>query len=174
MKIKQNLNQFKKIFEIHLIKLKSYEKTIKKNNFSLQKTIIEFKKSLNIIFKYHRKNNQILFLGLPDNINFKLNKTKHIIIPITSNLRKTNYFTKIKKKPDLIVVFCKNDLNYELFLQKEFFHDIPIVEFSNIDKMNKLSNICYKIPCNINSNKNSNNLFFSIIHNLLKINSINL
>lgn len=174
MKIKQNLNQFKKIFEIHFIKLKSYEKTIKKNNFNLQKTIIEFKKALNIIFKYHKKNSRILFLGLPKDINFKLNKTNHVIVPATSNLRKTNYFTKIKKKPNLIVIFCKNDLNYELFLQKEFFHNIPIIEFSNNNKINKLSNICYKIPCNINSNKSSNTLFFSIIHNLLKINNINL
>lgn len=187
MKIKQNLNHFKKLFEVQLIKSKIYEKTLKKKNLknfsdlNLHKTAINFKKSLKIIFKYHKRNNKILFLGTPENFIFELKNTNHIMIPLISNLRKINYKTilknhlkiknqivNIKKKPDLIVLFSKNNLNYKLFLEKEFFSNIPMIEFSN-NKTKTFSNSCYHVAGNTNfkHNKNVNNLFFSIICNLL-------
>ena len=68
----------KRIFELQLIKSKTYIPYIKSFNFkkpkqNLTNNIIDLKRALNIIFKYHKYNKHILFIGSPTIIENLIN-----------------------------------------------------------------------------------------------------
>ena len=73
--------QFKQILKLHLLKYRTYEQSLKNNNFNLvteltlNQIIINFKKILQVIFQYHSQNKRILFIGIPKKLELKINKT---------------------------------------------------------------------------------------------------
>ena len=111
-------NNFKKVFDLKLIKNKIYNKNY-----------LNIKKNLKIIYKFHTKNKKILFLGINKKINFfvKLLKKNPNHTYITNNiwlngilsnsavfkhlclLKKKNLFTFLfnfkSQKYNLIVIF---------------------------------------------------------------------
>ena len=87
--------EFKQILKLHLLKHKTYEQPLVKNNdknlvtdLTLNETIFNLKKALQIIFQYHTKNKRILFIGVPTKLESKINKTtNHVAIPQDLNIQ---------------------------------------------------------------------------------------
>lgn len=197
MKLIKNKINSKKIFKLHLIKSKTYEQPMKKKTFkslpniAIRDIMLNFKKSLNLIFKYNKKNKRILFIGNPKVIEDKINNdTIHTSITnydkntlnkgvITNNLVansvklnkylfKNNKFilSKLLKKPELIVIF-KQQQNNNL-IKESTVSKIPVIEFnSNLERNNW--NYNYSIPGNLNltENKIINNIYFIVFNSLL-------
>lgn len=183
----------KHIFELQLIKSKTYTPYIKNYNFkkpklNLSNTVIDLKRALNIIFKYHKYNKRILFIGSPQIIENLINlNTIHTSIPyhlylknktIISNYlckniilnkhlfnQKKFFLSKITKKPELIVIFNNNEKkfkNKEINVMK-----IPLIEFNSVEQRNKIN---YNILNNIEFNKNINNIFFTVLNSIFSNN----
>lgn len=86
--------QFKQILKLHLLKYRTYEQSLKNNNFNLltqltlDQIIINFKKVLQVIFQYHNKNKRILFIGIPKKLESKINKTtNHVAVSNSFNIQ---------------------------------------------------------------------------------------
>jgi ribosomal protein S2 len=197
MKLIKNKINSKKIFKLHLIKSKTYEQPMKKKTFkslpniAIRDIILNFKKSLNLIFKYHKNNKRILFVGNPKVIEDKINNdTIHTSVQnydkntlnkgvITNNLIansvklnkylfKNNKFilSKWLKKPELIVIFKKQQDNN--LIKESTVSKIPVIEFNCNLKRNNW-NYNYSIPGNLNltENKIINNIYFIVFNSLL-------
>lgn len=184
MKLKQTKIKSRQLIELHLIKSRIYEQSIKKNiSENITKTILNFKKSLNIIFKFHQHNKQILFIGTPQYLNTKLKQTNHFGVSplfktrklqisktLTSNLTTKDLITKNKKKPNLIVVFSdNNNSKYQNIIQEGFVYKIPTIEFSNTTQK-QYQRYGYSITNHNDKkfNKNIYNIFFKIINAMFK------
>jgi ribosomal protein S2 len=197
MKLIKNKINSKKIFKLHLIKSKTYEQPIKKKTFkslpniAIRDIMLNFKKSLNLIFKYHKNNKRILFLGNPKVIEDKINNStihtsisnyektslnKEVItnnfiansIKLNKYLFKNNKFilSKLIKKPELIVIFKQQQNNHLIKESKVL--KIPVIEFNcNLKRNNWHYN--YSIPGNLNltENKIINNIYFIVFNSLL-------
>lgn len=197
MKLIKNKINSKKIFKLHLIKSKTYEQSMKKKTFkslpniAIRDIMLNFKKSLNIIFKYHKNNKRILFIGNPKVIEDEINNnTIHTSISnydknivnkgiITNNfiansvklnkyLFKNNKFmlSKLLKKPELIVIFKQQQTNH--LIKESTVSKIPIIEFNcNLNRNDW--NYNYSIPGNLNltENKIVNNIYFIVFNSLL-------
>ena len=197
MKLIKNKINSKKIFKLHLIKSKIYEQPLKKKTFkslpnvAIRDIMLNFKNSLNLIFKYHKNNKRILFIGNPKIIEDKINNTtihtsianydKNILnnglitnnfiansIKLNKYLFKNNKFilSKLLKKPELIVIF-KQQHNNQL-IKESTVSKIPIIEFNhNLKRNNWQYN--YTIPGNLNltESKIVNNIYFIIFNSLL-------
>jgi ribosomal protein S2 len=197
MKLIKNKLNSKKIFELHLIKAKTYEQPMKKKTFkslpniAISDIMVNFKKSLNIIFKYHKNNKRILFLGNPKIIEDKINSstihtsmsnfdltsingigTNKLIansVKLNKYLFKNNnkfILSKLKKKPELIVMFKPSQNNH--LIKESLVSKIPIIEFNCNWKRNNW-NYSYNVPGNLNltENKVVDNIFFIIFNSLL-------
>lgn len=135
--------EFKQILKLHLLKHRTYEQPSVKNNnmnlvtdLTLNETIFNLKKALQIIFQYHIKNKRILFVGVPTKLESKINRTtNHVAIPQDLNIQglisnrsnknlisakqinkqKTvqfkSLFPKLSKKPDLVVVVAHEKMD---------------------------------------------------------------
>ena len=135
--------EFKQILKLHLLKHKTYEQSSIKNintnpvtDLTLNETIFNLKKSLQIIFQYHARNKRILFIGVPTKLESKINKmTNHVAVPKDLNIQglisnrsnrnlvstkqttkqKTIKFKsllpKLSKKPDLVVVVAHEKID---------------------------------------------------------------
>jgi hypothetical protein len=86
--------QFKQILKLHLLKYRTYEQSLKNNNFNLvteltlNQIIINFKKILQVIFQYHSQNKRILFIGIPKKLELKINKTtNHVAVSKSFNIQ---------------------------------------------------------------------------------------
>lgn len=109
MKIKKAL-KFKRILQFYFLNSLQYKNKIStkkiKTNFDLliKKHIKNLRSYLNLIFEYHQTKKNILFIGLPQKLNLKINKlTNHLAI---DDFKKISNKIKIKpfKKPDIIVI----------------------------------------------------------------------
>jgi ribosomal protein S2 len=151
--------------------------------------MLNFKKAMHIIFKYHKNNKRILFVGVPQIIETKLNlMTKHIAVPNSFNiqglflnksilkgitlkqqlLKNKNYLlSKISNKPDLIVVF--NEEKDQQLVKDSYISRIPVIKF-NSNLQEKYWKHSYDIPGNIrpNNSKTVDNIFFIILNAILK------
>lgn len=126
----------KHILKLYLLKYGTHEQTVLKNNvmnsdieFTLNEIMLDFKKALQIVFQYHARNKQILFIGAPMNLESRINKTtRHVAISKNVNMHNliSNYshenlaksklvnkqqinqfkpsLSKPLKRPDLIVI----------------------------------------------------------------------
>lgn len=197
MKLIKNKINSKKIIKLHLIKSKTYEQPIKKKTFkslpdiSIRDIMLNFKKSLNIIFKYHKNNKRILFIGNPKVIEDEINSNtihtsisnydKNIInkriitnnfiansVKLNKYLFKNNKFmlSKLLKKPELIVIFKQQQNNH--LIKESTVLKIPTIEFNCNLKRNNW-NYNYNIPGNFNltENKIINNIYFIVFNSLL-------
>jgi len=151
--------EFKQILKLHLLKHKTYEQSSIKNNnmnlvtdLTLNETIFNLKKALQIIFQYHISDKRILFIGVPTKLESKINKTtNHVAIPQDINIqglisnRSNNNLVSVKqtskqntlkfrsllpklfKKPDLVVVVTHEKIDA---IQKECaVAKLPIINF---------------------------------------------
>ena len=151
--------EFKQILKLHLLKHRTYEQPLGKNNstgfitdLTLNETIYNLKKALQIIFQYHIRNKRILFIGVPTKLEAKINKaTNHVAVPqdmniqgLISNSSNKNSISvkqmnnqkiikfkallpKLARKPDLVVVVAheKTDaIHKECVVAK-----LPIINF---------------------------------------------
>lgn len=155
--------EFKQILKLHLLKHKTYEQSLIKNNnmalvtdSSLNETIFNLKKALQIIFQYHIKNKRILFVGVPTKLESKINKiTNHVAIPqdlnvqgLISNRSNKNLISvkqtdkqksakfksllpKLLKKPDLVVVVAHDKV--EAIYKECAVAKLPIINFKTED-----------------------------------------
>lgn len=161
MKIKKI--KFKQILKLHLLNSRVYEYSTKKNNLNLltiAQVLSDLKKALSVIFQYHKAGKQILFIGVPKNLELKINKiTNHIAVPKNFNLQGVIVnnnkqllskiapkllLPKLFKKPDLIVLFShekKQNIINESYVAK-----VPIILFIDHSEIKDswLSN-CYNL-----------------------------
>ena len=86
--------KFKQLLKLQLIKLKSYEQSIKKTSFNdsvnvnLDQILADIKKALRIIFQYHQAKKRILFIGFPYKLELKINHlTNHVAVPFNFNIQ---------------------------------------------------------------------------------------
>jgi hypothetical protein len=97
---------------------------------------------LQIIFQYHTKNKLILFIGLPKNLSYKINKlTSHISLSKYSNLQgvisnsnksagalyglESSLEQKIAKKPCL--VFLMDHVKMDSIIKESYLAKIPLI-----------------------------------------------
>lgn len=155
--------KFKQVLKLHLLNSKIYEHGTKKENSSfltdlnLNKTISEFKKSLNVIFEYHQLNKKILFVGLPPKLELKINqRTHHVAVGrnvelqslLTNNLKSVKFskgvkqsaafkhsfnlsLAKFSQRPDLIVLSVYEKKQKTII--ENNFAKIPLVIFNSND-----------------------------------------
>lgn len=139
----------KQILKLHLLNSRAYEYMMKPTesgfvtDFKLIQIISDFKKVLHVIFEYHQANKQILFVGVPNRLESKINKlTRHAAVGatfdlqaiISRSLQTTNslknaklLMPKLAKKPDLIVLLAhekKQNITAESNVAK-----IPVIVF---------------------------------------------
>jgi len=151
--------EFKQILKLHLLKHRTYEQSAGKNNstslitdLTLNETIFNLKKALQIIFQYHIRNKRIFFIGVPTKLEAKINKaTNHVAIPQDMNIQGfisnssnknsisakqmgnqkvikfKSLLPKLAKKPDLVVVVAheKTDAIYKECVVAK----LPIINF---------------------------------------------
>lgn len=182
MKIKK-LKLSQKLLELYLLKLRTYEQfDVRLKNISIvnvNHTLTCFKKALKILFKFHRKNKKILFLGLNGFILKKINKeTIHMAIPSKIKLQnvlsnKTNIkdnskysLLKLKKKPKLIIILDKID-HYSSLLNESFMLKIPTITFGKSFTLKKNA-LLYNIPTATEFLLTNKNLFYNCLKFLFK------
>jgi len=200
MKLEKAKIKYKRLFELHLIKSRIYEQSIEKNmsknlpDVNLSNIMLNFKKALQVIFKYHSNNKRILFLGVPKVIETTLNaQTNHTALSNSFNVKKlqlsksiknsirfsariagtekTSALPKLTTKPDLLVIFDQSllDSKYEGIIKEAYVARIPVIKFNDASQ-ERYRKHCYGIPGNFNSasTKIVDNIFFTIINSMLK------
>jgi hypothetical protein len=149
MKIKKF--KFKQILKLHLLKSRTYEQAVKKNNsnflvdINLTKIINNLKQALQVIFYYHQADKRILFIGVPKKLELKINRlTNHVAVPrdfnlqgiISNNFKSSNikketgsksFLPKLSKKPDLVVLF----FHEKNIVSESYFAKVPLIIFNN-------------------------------------------
>ena len=189
MKINNNKIKTKQLLKLHIIKFRVYENH--KNsldylpNINTAEIVIKLKKSINIIYNFHKNKKKILFIGIPKLIEKKINlETNHIAVPEFYNMlglfinkpilknqsiqkNKLFSFSKLNSKPDLILIF--NSDNEDLIIKESYKSKIPVIKFnSNFNLKNKNLFNLYEVPGNLNFSKKSiDDLFFKIINSIL-------
>ena len=179
--------EFKQILKLHLLKHKTYDRFFAKNNdanlitnSTLNETLFNLKKALQITFQYHKQSRQILFVGVPKKLKEKINKTtNHIAVAQTINIQglvsnnsneklanvkqinKQNMLEfkalspKLLKKPDLIVII-KSEKAYAI--EKEcVVARLPFISLTSFG-LPKEANPSYQ--CNFQSTSGNSNLVF--------------
>lgn len=152
--------KFKQILKLHLLSSRGYEYVTQKTNsrfltdFNLTQVISDFKKALHIIFKYHKANKKILFVGVPQKLEKKINRrTYHVAVGsnfelqgvIFNNLsslkvgKLAKYFfsntqvklliPKLTKKPDLVVIFSHE--KKQSFTLESNIAKVPVIVFES-------------------------------------------
>lgn len=197
MKIKKNKNKTKALLKHYIITNRIYETELKKPNYELpainaSEIILNLKKATKIIFEFHKKKKTILFVGLPKNIETKINvQTHHYAIPKmfnlfgvfvnSSSIKNFNFkyfitrqdapivISKVQNKPDLIVILESIEKN--AIIKESYKSKIPVIQFNDtVTKKTKDKYELYKVPGNFNFNKKfTHNLFFKMINSVLFI-----
>jgi len=191
--------EFKQILKLHLLKHRTYDQPFIKNNnmnpvtdSTLNETIFNLKKALQIVFQYHVKNKRILFIGVPTKLESKINKTtNHVAIPqdlniqgLISNRSNKNVIgtkqinkqkiikfksllPKLDKKPDLVVVVAHEKI--EAIYKECVVAKLPIINFKTEDISKETwSTYSYDLQLSPkNSNLMTNKNLFSIGLNFL-------
>ena len=174
----------KQILSLYLLKSKIYEQIIvkKTSNVLFRSCLIEmlvgFKKALQVIFNYHEKNKLILFIGLPESLRVKINKSSmHIALSKDANIEgrlsdiskdnnllhnsslgKTS-LASLKKKPYLIVLV--NHCNMDAIVKESYLSKIPLICVNNdYEKKSFFYSNIYKVSIGQNFFQVLNNFFF--------------
>jgi len=179
----------KQILKLHLLNSRSYEYMMKSTDsglltdFKLIQIISDFKKVLHVIFEYHRADKRILFVGVPNKLEFRINKfTQHAAVDNTFELQSFGSFSlktvnllkntkslmpKLAKKPDLIVLLShekKQNIIAESNVAK-----IPVIVFDGVasSPLNS-SKGSYNLRGLGGSSSSEKNLFFLGLNFLFK------
>lgn len=167
--------KFKQILKLHLLNSRAYECATQRVNsgfltdFSLMQVISDFKKALHIIFKYHKANKKVLFVGVPKRLEEKINRrTHHVAVDqnfelqgvISNNLSSSklgklatyssprvyinSLIPKLTKKPDLVVIFS-HEKKQTLILESNI-AKVPVIIFESAKSLSTFeSNNLYTI-----------------------------
>jgi ribosomal protein S2 len=188
----------KQILSLYLLKSKTYEQVIAKKTSNLlvrsclTEILVSFKKSLQIIFNYHEKKKLILFVGLPESLRSKINKsTMHMALSKYSNLQGSvsnvskdknslhdslgDNLLSIKSgtKPYLIVLV--DHTNMDSIVKESYLAKIPLICVNtNYDKKNFFYRNIYKVFISQNLLQLLNNFFFVGLSFLFKQSRIKL
>lgn len=194
--------QFKQILKLHLLKHRTYEQSLKNNNFNLitevtlNQIIINFKKILQVIFQYHNQNKRILFVGIPKKLELKINSTtNHVAVSdsfniqglISNNLNMNKQDIKHENKHRLfgfksllpklskrpdLVVLVSHDKKSNL-LKECFVAKIPVVNFETENDSKEIWSIySHKVQLSNNGLVHNKNLFFIGLNFIFKISKI--
>ena len=162
--------QSKQILSLYLLKSKVYNQAILNDTSSslsksyLIEILASFKKALQIIFQYHTKSKLIVFVGAPENLRIKINRsTRHVALSkyedfqkiVFSGFRDKNLF-KGGKKPYLIVLI--DHVNFDEVIKETYLAKIPLICINSVS--NSSSYINYKVYFNHGSLQYSHSLFF--------------
>ena len=108
---------------------------------------------------------------MPDFLDFRNKLTINSYISKTLKLNKHLFnnknflLSKLKKKPELIVMF--NHIQKESVIKETTLAKIPIIEFNaNRDRENWSYNYAVQGSMNINKNKTIDNIFYIILNSL--------
>lgn len=171
----------KQIISLYLLKSKTYDSVISKKNISnslvkshLTEILASFKKSLHIIFQYHKKNKLILFIGLPENLRTKINKsTHHVALSKFVNLKGSNFsvsknenFLKDNKKPYLIILI--DHVNMDEVIKESYLAKIPLICINTVSNKYSFAHVNYKVSLNHNPFQSLHSLFFVGLNFLFK------
>lgn len=171
----------KQILSLYLLKSKTYDSVISKKNISssfvnlhFSETLTGLKKALRLIFQYHKKNKLILFIGLPENLRIKLNKsTCHVAVSKFVNLKGINFnvsknekFFKNNKKPYLIILV--DHTNMDEIIKKSYLAKIPLVCLNGVSEKYSFAHINYKVSLHYNLFQSLHNFFFVGLNFLFK------
>jgi ribosomal protein S2 len=168
MKIKKF--KFKQILKLHLLKSRTYEQFVKKNNFdylidvNLNQTITNIKKALHIIFKYDETGKRVLFIGIPKKLEYKINKiTNHVAVPSNFNVQGliSSDLKSLKSKENNKQILFKTHSN--LLFPKLLSKPDLVVIFSHDKKHNTISeSYRAKIPViTLDNDLDSRNTWYS-------------
>lgn len=188
MKIKKF--KFKQILKLHLLKSRTYEQFVKKNNFdylidiNLNQTIANIKKALHIIFKYNETGKRVLFVGIPKSLEYRINKTtNHAAVPDNFNVqgilstdlkllkdKGNNNQTLFKNSPKFLLpkLLVKPDLvvifsheKKQNIVSESYRAKIPVITLDNDqDFMNTWYSHCVNTENNLPASNNNKHIFF--------------
>jgi len=194
MKLKNFKHQ--QILKLHLLKSGIIQNSIKAKNQhnllsdeNLNQIFTDFKTVLHLILKYHKANKNILFIGIPKNLEIKINNlTNHVAIPTTFNLQSLflnisssrklslnknvknchkTLLPKLQRKPDLLVIFSlNNDCTSNLLTSQAV--KIPVIMFGPRSK-NFQQKSCYTVAEIQKDSIANKNLFFIGLNFLIKV-----
>jgi len=187
--------KIKQLLKLNLLRSKVYEQPIKKIKFdnlidaNLNQIITDIKKALQIIFHYNKVEKRILFVGLPQKFELKINRfTRHVAVPkifevqgiiSTNNLKsfKNSYqpwlkdcssflLPKLTKKLDLIVLF-EHEKSKTVLSEAESMR-IPLISFGT--DLNLENKALYSVEGNFRNGLtvSDRNIFFIGLNFLFK------
>lgn len=178
MKINQATVTTNKLLTLNLAKAKTYKTSSCFDPIKIKDTEFKLKKALKIIYKYHKSNKKILFIGTPLKLNKQLKyllfkQTKHIIVPETSwvngsinNKTETGRaLLNLKRTPELIVIL--NKTSTLTVLEESYKAKIITISLGTNFIKGKSS---YKISGNFKFLQNQllNNFFYSVLLTMFK------
>jgi ribosomal protein S2 len=179
MKMKRNKPLKNKLLKLQALKLHSKRNIKVDKNFTHIRSYLN--KIFNIVYKYHKANKKILFLGFPFNFRHTLKNTKHKVIPrflyfhgLLSKQESIHEVNKKKlkkfslstlklllkiKKIDLVVIYSQR--NEAITIQESYSKQIPTITISK-KKLYLNNKITYQSLGNFGllSEKSGNSNFF--------------
>lgn len=193
LKIKSKINKQSGILDITLFKNSEFKpSSINGVNVSVNNSKIYIKRSLKVLQSYIYRNDKILFIGVPSDVQKKIKKltkrTPHVFIEegiwmngiFTNQNRVYDYIKRIDNKnikrtlkallklrryPKLVVCLSGN-LETEV-LQEMSKLKIPVIALS--PRFENNSKVLYKVPCHANfQNKAHGNVYYGFIATLFK------
>ena len=88
MKLKKIKLKTRQLLQFHAIKTRIYEQKLKKKSLDIlpeidiELVLLKLKQTIQIIYKFHKKQKKILFIGVPELIEKKINlDTCHTAVP---------------------------------------------------------------------------------------------
>lgn len=181
--MKNQIFKSRQILLLYLLKSKTNEFFSEKKNLNTLsesccvEILVNFKKSLRILFNYHSKKKKILFIGLPTFLSFEINNfTRHVALSKYDNLPKgilnvskykdviinvKNYLLekKMNKKPDLIVLL--EHVNANDIVEKSYVAKIPIIVVNtHFDKKSFFYRNVYTVSLTQNAPSSFYDFFF--------------
>ena len=196
MKIKKQKETSQKFFELQLIYSKLYKRfsqrniTISEIEMKLVETLVTFKKALQLVFRYHKHQRHIWFVGVSQNFQNELLKItkQHTIVPKSINLRSliinetltksvvknsskeilnSRALFKPEMRPDLVVLFDDGE-NTQILVEKIVSAKIPLILLQNFQTNHIMSyNSLYQIKSD-NQKLFIDNLFLILMNAALK------
>lgn len=186
MKINLNTLTKNKLLSLNIVKSKIYKNATSSDPIKIKNIVLNLKKALKIIYKYHASQKQIAFIDTSNKLNKQIKyllsrQTKHRVIPenlwVNGFITQKNSNNKIKTYQNLLrlkqiaklIVIISNKPNTAI-LKESYKTKLVTVSLTNNTTIKDNSN--YKITGNFKflEKKTLNNFFYSLLLSILKKN----